>query len=120
MGKNSVIETLQKVHLFKNLIPKKLEILSEKIGIEKIENGKKIIAQGEEGSKFYIVKTGKVDIFVNNNYIRTLNENEYFGERALFFKEPRSASALANGNVELFYLEKYDFISNIEVTWMNI
>ena len=43
-----------------------------------------------------------------------MNENEYLGERALFFKEPRSATAKANGDCEVFYLEKDDFISVIE------
>lgn len=114
LGKSSVLESLLKVHLFKNFTQKRLETLSQIIRLEKFDNGKKIISQGEDGSRFFIVKSGKVDIYVNNNYIRTLNENEYFGERALFFKEPRSASALANGSVELFYLEKGDFLSIIE------
>ena len=60
------------------------------------------------------IKSGKVDIFVNNKYIRTMNENECLGERALFFQEPRSATAKANGDVEAFYLEKEDFTSTIE------
>jgi cGMP-dependent protein kinase 1 len=93
---------------------KKLEILSNNIQKEKYENGETIITQGEEGSKFYIIKSGKVDIYVNDNYIRTLNEGENFGERALFLKENRSATALANGKVELFYLEKDDFLTLIE------
>ena len=60
------------------------------------------------------IKSGKEDIFVNNKYIRTMNENECLGERALFFQEPRSATAKANGDVEAFYLEKEDFTSTIE------
>lgn len=114
MNKSSVLETLAKVHLFKNFTQRKLEVLAEKIGTEKYETGKKIITLGEEGSKFYLIKSGKIDIYVNNNYIRTLNENEYFGERALFFKEPRSATAVANGPVEVNYLDKEDFMSIIE------
>jgi cGMP-dependent protein kinase len=43
-----------------------------------------------------------------------MNENEYLGERALFFKEPRSATATAKGDVEVFFLEKEDFIQVIE------
>lgn len=114
MDKSSAIERLKKVHLFKNFTGNKLETLSQKIKIDKIPNGKNVITQGEEGSRFFIIKSGKVDIFVNNNYIRTMNENEYLGERALFFKEPRSATAKAQGDVEVFYLEKEDFMTTIE------
>ena len=65
-------------------------------------------------TKFYILRSGKIDIFVSNNYIRTLNVNEYFGERALFFNEARSATAKAKENVEVYVLDKDDFKKNIE------
>ena len=45
-----------------------------------------------------ILKKGKVDILLNDKYIRILNEKEYFDGRALFFHEKRSASIKANGN----------------------
>ena len=112
--KSSAIERLKKVNLFKNFTNQKLENLSHKIKIEKIPKGKNVITQGEEGTRFYIVKKGFVDIFVNGKYIRTMNENEYLGERALFFKEPRSATATAKGDVEVYYLDKQDFETVIE------
>lgn len=43
-----------------------------------------------------------------------MNEHEYLGERALFFKEPRSATATALGDCEVYYLEKEDFEEVIE------
>ena len=43
-----------------------------------------------------------------------MNENEYLGERALFFKEPRSATAKAHGDVEVYFLEKDAFETVIE------
>ena len=43
-----------------------------------------------------------------------MNENEYLGERALFFKEPRSATATAKGDCEVYYLDKEDFEAVIE------
>ena len=112
--KSSFIEQLKKVNLFKNFTNAKLENLSKKIKVEKVPNGKNVITQGEEGTRFYIIKKGLVDIFVKDKYIRTMNENEYLGERALFFKEPRSATAKAHGDVEVYYLEKNDFETVIE------
>ena len=112
--KSSFIEQLKKVNLFKNFTNAKLENLSKKIKVEKVANGKNVITQGEEGTRFYIIKKGQVDIFVKDKYIRTMNENEYLGERALFFKEPRSATAKAHGDCEVYYLEKNDFETVIE------
>ena len=112
--KSSFIEQLKKVNLFKNFTTAKLENLSKKIKIEKVLKGNNVITQGEEGTRFYIIKKGLVDIYVKNKYIRTMNENEYLGERALFFKEPRSATATAQTDVEVYYLEKEDFETVIE------
>ncbi len=112
--KSSFIEQLKKVNLFKNFTNAKLEVLSKKIKVEKVANGKNLITQGEEGTRFYIIKKGQVDIFVGDKYIRTMNENEYLGDRALFFKEPRSATAKAHGDMEAYYLEKEAFESVIE------
>ena len=112
--RSSKIEQLRRVALFKNLSKVKFDLLAKKIKTEKLLDRQNVITQGEEGTRFYIVKKGLVDIYVNKKYIRTMNENEYLGERALFFKEPRSATATAHGDCEVYYLEKEDFEAVIE------
>ena len=111
---SSKIEQLKNVALFKNLTKEKFDLLAKKIKTEKIPNGQNVITQGEEGTRFYIIKKGLINIYVNKKYIRTMNENEYLGERALFFKEPRSATATAKGDCEVYYLDKEDFETVIE------
>ena len=103
------IDQLKNVALFKNLSKEKFDLLAKLIKTELIKDKQNLITQGEEGTRFYIIKKGFIKIYVNKKYIRTMNENEYLGERALFFKEPRSATATANGDCEVFYLEKEDF-----------
>ena len=114
MTQTSIIDTLQKVRIFRNLTVSKLEHLIEVIKEENFRNGENIMTQGEKGNKFYILKKGKVDIIVNDKYIRTLNEKEYFGERALFFHEKRSATIKANGDVTVLYISQSDFENVIE------
>jgi len=109
LSRGKILESINKVPIFQQLPQTKKNLLIQTLKKQKIENGKAIINQDEEGSRFYIVKKGKVDIFINKQYQRTLNKHEYFGERALFFKEPRSATAIANGSVTLYVLEKDNF-----------
>lgn len=111
---SEVQDFLKKVPLFAALSRNKLEHIVKAITIQTYTEGQNIITQGEEDSKFYIIKSGKVDIVVNGKYIRTLNETESFGERALFFKERRSATALAIGKVEVYVLEEKDFKTMLE------
>jgi len=109
LNRGKVLESINKVPLFKQLSELKKSHLIESLKKQKVDNGKVIFSQGEEGSRFYIIKKGKVDIIINKQYLRTLNKHEYFGDRALFFDEKRSATAVANGNVTLYVLEKESF-----------
>ena len=113
--RSNVIGSLSKVPLFKHFSLNKIKSIAEFISIEHFKTSNKIIEEGEEGSKFYIVKSGKVDIFVKNQYIRTLNEFEFFGERSLVIEELRSATAVANGAVSLYVLSKEHFLKINEV-----
>lgn len=112
--RSNLIESLSKVPLFKDFPMTKIKSISEHITIEQFKNTQKIIQEGEEGSKFYIVKSGKVDIYIKNQYLRSLNDFEYFGERSLFIQEPRSATAIANGPVLLYSLSKEHFMKIID------
>ena len=107
--KYSPINQLKQVKLFKNLTTEKINEIFEKIKIKKISNGNNLVNQGENGSEFFIIKKGIFDMYIDDKYIRSLNENEYFGERALFFNEKNSETAKAKGDCEVFYLEKSDF-----------
>lgn len=113
-NQSNLISSLANVPLFKHFSQIKLDKLATAIKIETFQHGQKIINQGDIGSSFYIVKSGNIDIQVKNHYIRTLNENEFFGERSLFINEPRSATAIANGQVEVYVLEKDNFKNILE------
>ena len=114
LDRSSIIETFKNVPIFKNFTETKLNNIVNIIKIEKFTNGERIIKQGDVSYKFYIIKSGKVDIIIKSAYTRTLNANEYFGERALFFSEPRSATAQANGLVETYSLSQAEFETIIE------
>lgn len=114
LAKSNALGSIAEIPLFKNFSQVKLQTICNLITIQTFENGKSIIVQGQPGNKFFILKSGMVDIFINNNYVRSINQNGWFGDRALFFKEPRSATAQANGKVEVYVLEDKDFLSILE------
>ena len=112
--KSNQLNTFENITLFKNLSEDKLESIQNKIKIEKFDNGKKIIVQGEIGDKFYIIKSGRVDFFVNSKYVRSFNDGEEFGAKSLIISERRTATAIANGKVELYTLTSQVFKSLLE------
>ena len=123
LNKNIIFENLSKIILFKSFSQLKLFKLIDLIQIEKYQNGEKIIKEGTKGEKFYIVKSGQVEVFQKNIYLRTLNSMEYFGERSLLTNEVRSATVIAKDNVELYSLDKESFnlnLSDMMVNYLNI
>ena len=119
LTKNTILENLSKIILFKSFSQSKLCKILDLIHIEKYEKDSKIIKEGEIGAKFYIVKKGQVEVYQKNKYLRTLNSMEYFGERALLTNEVRSATVIAKEYVELYSLDKETFKSNLSNMMLN-
>lgn len=117
---SSIINALRSVSILKNLTYEKINQLEKVVKIEKYSHGKKIIIQGDINFNFYLIKSGRVDVFINDNYIRTLNSSEYFGERSIFLKESRSATVQANGDIEIFSITQEDFDFILEDSTKNL
>jgi cGMP-dependent protein kinase len=112
--KYTAINQLKNAAIFKNFTESKFEEILQKLNIQKVKKTKNLIKEGEEGNKFYIIKNGSFDVYIGGKYMRTLNENEYLGERSLFFKEKRSATVTAKVDSEVYYLDKVDFDTVID------
>jgi len=98
-------QAIDNINLFKNLSEDKKEKIEKNLKIEKFNNGKKIISQGQIGNKLYIIKKGRVDLFLNSKYIKSAYEGEDFGSKFLFLKNSKYLmTIIANGYVECYTL----------------
>ena len=73
-----------------------------------------IIREGETGEEFFLIVDGKVDVLRRATggelrRLETLGPGNVFGEFALMFDAPRSATCVAATDVELYVLGKADF-----------
>ncbi|MGE5306483.1 MAG: cyclic nucleotide-binding domain-containing protein [Alphaproteobacteria bacterium] len=107
------IRLLAKVPLFSGLSQRQLGKLLIKLFERNYQAGETIFVQGEAGKALFIVLSGKVLIFRNNNeaeeQLATLTAGSYFGELALIDDQPRFASARADEPTGLLMLYKTDF-----------
>lgn len=81
--------------------------LSPDISKELYPLGEHIFKEGDLGTHFYIVHSGKVEIFSQDKngkkiHYSFVEKGEAFGEFALLDKKPRSASARAVSDTVLF------------------
>ncbi len=112
---NEMIRELKKVPLFASLSESELELLSGKLSTVHFEKDAVIIREGHLGDCFYIIRSGKVRVETQIEEMQKpiilarLETGDYFGEMALITGEPRSATVVAEENVELWRLLKSDF-----------
>ena len=119
LKKNIIMENLSKIVLFKSFSQLKLYKLLELINIEEYKKDEAIIKEGTIGEKFYIIKSGQVEVYRKNEYIRTLGPMKHFGERSLLLNELRTVTIIAKENVELYSLDKESFKSNLSKTMLS-
>ena len=96
---------IDNINIFKDLSEDKKEKIEKNLKLEKFNNGKKIISQGQVGNKLYIIKKGRVDLFLNSKYIKSAQKGEDFGSKFLFLKNAKYLmTIIANGYVECYTL----------------
>lgn len=116
MADNLSIEKLTSLPLFKDQEKKVLKDLAGILKEKQYPRGIQIFTEGAFGDALYVILSGEVLItkIVNRKTGETkplalLREGDFFGEMALIEDKPRSASAVAKGEVQLLCLAKEDF-----------
>ncbi len=68
--------------------------------------GEIIIKQGDEGDNFYIIDSGEVAVYVNNDLVTTISDGGSFGELALIYGQLRAATVKAKTDVKLWAIDR--------------
>lgn len=72
--------------------------------------GDVVIRQGDQGSEFFLIDEGTVEITADGKRLNSLSSGSYFGELALIYDLPRAASVTATSpKLKLEALSKHGF-----------
>jgi CRP-like cAMP-binding protein len=109
------LDFLKSISLFSELDKKSLcEIVT--ISFEKNYKGNEtLFKEGDLGRALYIIKSGEVEIFQNNNKICSLYAGDFFGELALLEEVPRTATVKIAKDSKLILIYKVKFDSILEI-----
>jgi CRP-like cAMP-binding protein len=81
--------------------------------LREVPDGSVIFSQGDAADGMYVILTGKIRIYReqdgNETTLAILKPGEFFGEMSIFDKKPRSASAQAVGDTELKVIDPSEF-----------
>jgi len=100
---------LKMVPLFQTLSQKQLKSVAQKTYQETIPAGSPIAKQGTPGNEFFIIVDGVARVEQDGKLVRTLSQGGYFGEIALLDGRLRTASVLADTEVQLLCVNKSSF-----------
>lgn len=95
--------------LFKACSDEELEELVDVFDYKEASAGSTIIRQGDDGDAFYVMEQGKVDVAEEGVHKTTLSGVISFGEIALLYGCPRSATLRARQFCKLWYIGRTAF-----------
>lgn len=70
------------------------------------KKGEFIFEQGDDASCFFLIDEGSFEVIIDGRKRRTLFKGEGFGELALMYNAPRSASLKALDDSNLWFLKR--------------
>lgn len=116
VGDQGHIATFAQVSLFSTLDPEALRELASAARRRGFRAGEVIFHRDDPGQVLYVIREGKVKICINSPdghevVLAVFGPGDYFGELALLDGQPRSASAVAIDLVEVYALQRSDFIN---------
>jgi CRP/FNR family cyclic AMP-dependent transcriptional regulator len=86
------------------------------IDVLSLKAGSIIFRAGDEARELFVIKSGLVRIQIGNRTITELSADSIFGEMALIDNEPRSATAIAQTDVELVPVSEKQFLFLVSQT----
>ncbi len=113
-----LLEYLQVNPIFRVLSFEDLLSLVRGARYQWIMGGETILREGEHGDTFFIIKNGNVKVSTNAKgklvELAILAEGACFGEVSVFNNTPRTATVVAEHDVELFAFRRVDVIDIVE------
>mmetsp|Transcript_45760 Transcript_45760/g.97742 ORF Transcript_45760/g.97742 Transcript_45760/m.97742 type:complete len:993 (-) Transcript_45760:66-3044(-) len=99
--------------LFGDMSTQAIKEIIDALEVREIKEGTDLIASGEFGDFFYIVKTGQFDLFAQRDgtmvKVWEAGPGYCFGEQALLYNAPRAATVKAAGDAVVWALEREAF-----------
>lgn len=106
---------LPTIPLFSHLDEESFVEVLGKLKLRRYADDEVVIRQGERGESFYMIADGDVSIVrdLDNEggvTMGNLHRGSVFGEKALISDEPRHASAVARGDVDVLEMRRSDLV----------
>ena len=102
-------EMMRKCRVFDGVTVSTLNRLAERMEVEQVAAGTRVIQQGDAGDRFYLIRDGRFRVVRDGNPVAELDDGAFFGEAALITGDPRNADVEAITESVVFSLDAQSF-----------
>jgi MFS family permease len=107
------LRRLRAIEMFAPLPAPTLEALAASLTRLQVPASEIVFRKGNHGDRFYIVDSGEVEIEIDGRVANVLGSGDHFGEIALLRDIPRTATARARKETELYALDRDAFLGAV-------
>ncbi|RUS87434.1 hypothetical protein EGW08_004809 [Elysia chlorotica] len=107
-------DAIKHILLFRSLDQEQMQEVLDAMFEKAVKPGHEIITQGDDGDNFYVIDSGKYDIYVNvdsknRKLVGNYTDEGFFGELALMYNMPRAATIVAASDGIVWGLDRQTF-----------
>eukprot|EP00854_Cymbomonas_tetramitiformis_P013461 gene13461-15908_t len=104
-------DTLRRVPLLSKLTADQRTKLAKGLMIKSFNDGEYVIRQGDQGSSFFILERGQVEVKDGQQTLKTLDPGAYFGELALLKNDVRAMNIVCKGSATVAEVTRDEFVA---------
>jgi MFS family permease len=112
-GPGPELALLRHIPIFAPLPPVTLEQLASRLSRVRVAAGDDVFRRGDAGDRFYVIGAGEAEVALDDRPPVTLGPGAHFGEIALLRDVPRTATVTARTDLDLYALERDDFLAAV-------
>jgi putative peptide zinc metalloprotease protein len=95
---------------FRGLDALELDRIAARLVTRRVPAGQTVFSEGDPGDRYYVVREGQAEVSIAGGSVRRLGRGEAFGELALLYGHPRTATVTAHTDLVLAGLGREDFL----------
>ncbi|CAD8186439.1 unnamed protein product [Paramecium pentaurelia] len=100
--------------IFKSVPQSDIEYVVEQMFYCTVPDGQFVFKQGDKATSYFLIERGQCQIIINGELKKTLKSGDAFGELAMLYNAPRSASVKAVGDCAFWAIDRNTFRKVVE------
>lgn len=102
-------DALARLPFFRDLEPAELARIAPHLKLSRVAAGETVFREGDPGDRYYLIREGEADVIADGRVLAHIGPGAGFGELALLFGKPRTATVRATSDLVLASLGRNEF-----------